>query len=140
MLKIKKLFLTLILTLTLLSPAFALEKPATQPIFTSNKKPLLISQKQPTFTITLQSNPTTGFSWQLKSYSKNLINFIGHQYYPPKNKKLLGAPGYETWTFEAKKADYAVNQVGHIRLDYARPWTKNGTTGMNFIVIVKAKH
>ncbi len=95
--------------------------------FTSNKKPLVVSQNE-IFDIKLQSNPSTGFSWKLTSYQKPLVKFIGHKYVAPKNTKLMGAPGYETFTFQAKKGDYRVAQVGHIVMMYARPWTKDGET------------
>ena len=49
----------------------------------------------------------------------------------------MGAPGYEMWTFEAKKANYAVNQVGHVRMTYARPWEKTKTQIVSFIVVVR---
>lgn len=106
--------------------------------FTSNKKPIVVAQNQ-TFDITLQSNPSTGFSWKLADYQKPLVNFIGQKYSAPKNKKLMGAPGFETFTFQAKKGDYRVNQVGHIVLTYARPWTKDGATKKTFVIVVKAK-
>ena len=131
---LKKLFIISALILSL--SVFGNEK---EPFFNSSKEPVVITQKQPVFTITLQSNPSTGFSWQLKSYDKNLISFVSHKYVPPHNTKLLGAPGYETFTFQAKAGDYRVNQVGHIVMMYARPWTKNGATKESFVVIVKAK-
>ena len=65
------------------------------------------------------------------------MTLVGHHYYPPTNKKLMGAPGYEMWTFEAKKANYAVNQVGHVRMTYARPWEKTKTQIVSFIVVVR---
>src|SRR3990167_4993944 len=97
---------------------FAVEK---TPIFNSPKQKIIVSQNQPTFTITLQSNPTTGFSWNLGKYDSKLVSFVSHQFVAPQNKKLMGAPGYDVWTFKAIKATYRVNQVGHITLVYARP-------------------
>lgn len=108
-----------------------------QPVFTSSKLPIIVTQKNPVFTIKLQSNPTTGFLWKLASYDRNLMTLVDHTFVAPKNKKLLGAPGYDMWTFKAKYAHYAVNQVGHVRMLHARPWTSAGATKMNFIIIVK---
>lgn len=34
----------------------------------------------------------------------------------------MGAPGYEVWEFKAKAGNYRVVQVGHIVMEYARPW------------------
>lgn len=113
---------------------FAEEK---APVFNSPKQKIIVSQDQPTFTIKLQSNPTTGFSWKLGKYDSNLVSFVSQQYVAPKNKKLMGAPGYVVWTFKAIKAKYRVNQVGHITLVYARPWTQEGATKKTFIIVVK---
>ena len=107
------------------------------PVFNSPKEKIVVLQKQPTFTITLQSNPTTGFSWKLDKYDSKLVSFVSQQHVAPKNKKLMGAPGYDVWTFKAIKANYRVNQVGHITLVYARPWTKDGATKVTFTVVVK---
>src|SRR3989338_3132934 len=107
----------------------------TTPQFTTRQKPIVVSQER-TFTITLQSNPTTGFSWKLVSYDKNLMAFVGHRYYPPTNKKLMGAPGYEVWTFQANKGNYAINVVGHVRMTYARSWEKTKTPLVSFMVVV----
>ncbi len=127
----------LLLTTTLLSSFCAFSAENT-PVFNSPQDKIIVSQKNPVFTITLQSNPTTGFSWKLNSYDKGLVTFVGHKYVAPQNKKLMGAPGYETWTFKANKGDYRVNQVGHVKMEYARPWTKEGATVKSFIVVVKS--
>lgn len=127
----------LLLTTTLLTSLCAFPAENT-PIFNSPKNKIIVSQKNPTFTITLQSNPTTGFSWKLKSYDKNLVTFVDHKFIAPQNKKLMGAPGYELWTFKANKGNYKVNQVGHVKMEYARPWTKEGATLKSFVVIVKS--
>lgn len=127
--RVKKLFLILLLIFSL--PVFSAEQ--SKVVFTSPKNPITITQKHPTFTITLQSNPTTGFSWQLISYDKNLIEFVGHQFVAPRNKKLIGAPGYETWTFKAKK-NVVTDQTTQIILQYARPWTKDNATKTRFTI------
>lgn len=130
---LKKLLLTTALCCAAMTTIAATQKIET---FTTNKKPIHVLQNQ-TFDIKLQSNPSTGFSWKLISYDKPLVKFIGQKYAAPTNKKLMGAPGYETFTFQAKKGDYRVNQVGHIVLTYARPWTKDGATKTTFEIIVK---
>ena len=124
-------------TLLFCVTTFAAEKP---PVFNSPKQKIIVSQNQPTFTITLQSNPTTGFSWKLGKYDSKLVSFVSQQHIAPQNKKLMGAPGYDVWTFKAIKATYRVNQVGHITLVYARPWTKDGATKVTFMIVVKKNH
>ena len=104
--------------------------------FSSPNNKIFVSRKNPVFTLTLHSNPTTGFSWAIKSYDKNLISLVDHKFIAPKNKKLIGAPGYEVWTFKfkANKGNAAVNPVGHIIMKHRRPWTKNGATTKSFVV------
>ena len=128
----------LLFTATLLSSLciFSAENTA---VFNSPKNKIIVSQKMPIFTITLKSNPTTGFSWKLKSYDKGLITYIDHKFVASQNKKLIGAPGYEVWTFKANKANDRVNQVGHVSMEYARPWTKEGAITQSFIIVVKRK-
>lgn len=130
----KKLLFTALITCSTLSVAIT----ETQPLFNSPSNKIIVSQQNPTFTITLQSNPgSTGFSWQLLKYDTHLITLVGHRYVAPKNKKLIGAPGYDVWTFQANTAHYRVAQTGHIVMQYARPWTKEQATNATFTVIIK---
>jgi inhibitor of cysteine peptidase len=76
-------------------------------------------------TITLSSNKTTGYSWQLNnSYDKNVIKLISNDYVAP-NSELMGAPGQELWNF--KSIDKGSTTV---QLDYSRSWSKD-TTPLN---------
>lgn len=96
-------------------------------IFNSPAQKIVVSQRLPIFTITLKSNPTTGYSWNWirTKEATNMFTLISHHFFPPQNKHLVGAPGYEIWTFKAKKTGYRVAQVAHIKMEYARPWEKN---------------
>ncbi|MCX7125118.1 MAG: protease inhibitor I42 family protein [Gammaproteobacteria bacterium] len=106
--------------------------------FTSNKTPIKTEQNK-TFDILLQSNPTTGYSWKWDAtkYAKNLVTLVSHKYVTPENKKLVGAPGYEVWEFKAKAGNYRVVQVGHIVMEYARPWEKTPGMKKTFIIHIK---
>lgn len=92
-----------------------------QSSYTEDKLNIAISPKQPEFTLRLKSNPTTGFSWFLREYDTNLITPIKHSFEKP-TKTLMGAPGYELWTFKVKPAGFVMPQQTAIRLTYARPW------------------
>jgi inhibitor of cysteine peptidase len=71
-----------------------------------------------TFTIVLDSNPTTGYSWQLKSKPAPSIVFVGSAYRT--NQPVLpGTGGREIWTFKAVTAGDA-----GISLQYVRPFDK----------------
>ena len=58
-------------------------------------------RKGQTFALTLRSNPTTGYIWQLgKPPEDGVIQFIDNQYRRDKSG-LVGAGGREIWTFKA---------------------------------------
>ena len=130
----KKVFLIFLIIFSVVS--FADDN--VQPVFTDNKNPIKVSQGQ-TFAITLQSNATTGYSWKwdATTFDQNLVTLVSHKYIAPQNKKMVGAPGYEVWTFKAKPADYRVMQMGHIVMEYQRPWEKTPGTTKTFVVHVK---
>ena len=89
-------------------------------LYTEETPNFLIDAKRPTFIIKLKSNPTTGYSWFLHEYDSNLILPIKHSYQAGE-KKLMGAPGYEFWTFRIKRNGFIVPHQTGIRFIYARP-------------------
>lgn len=71
-------------------------------------------------TLSLDSNPTTGFSWQLVKISdKKILEFVKKEYVPAAGGKA-GSPGVEKWSFKTLKS----GQV-EVILEYRRPWEKN---------------
>lgn len=89
--------------------------------YSEERTGIIVKPDQPTFSITLKSNPTTGYSWFLRDYHTDLIKPIKHQF-KAGDAKLMGAPGSEIWTFQVKPAAFAVPQQTLIRMVYARPW------------------
>ena len=72
------------------------------------------------FSITLISNPTTGYQWRLSAQpDPAVVKSLGMKFEKPPEKGLLGAPGKETWTFHAE----GPGEVA-IQLEYVRPWEK----------------
>jgi len=74
------------------------------------------------FAIVLESNPTTGYSWQLaEPLDEDIVELVSSEFEEKKpegtEETPLGAPGEEVWTFEA---------IGEgsteISLEYVRPW------------------
>jgi inhibitor of cysteine peptidase len=98
-------------------------------------KTIVVKKSAPEFTITIQSNPTTGYSWSLKDYDYNLISPVSSKYYPPVNKKLIGAGGYEKWTFRVKPQGFIVPQTTSLTLIYSRPWDQQGAQVTIFKVV-----
>jgi inhibitor of cysteine peptidase len=96
---------------------------------------ILVKKSEPVFTIILQSNPTTGYSWSLKNYDPNIILPLSRKFYPSTSKGLVGAPGYEKWTFRVKAGGFTVPQLTSITLIYLRPWEEQGVQTINFKVV-----
>ncbi len=83
------------------------------------------------FTISLESNPTTGFIWDAK-YDSTLIEELKSKSFIPISK-ALGAEGKELFEFQSKK-------VGHtfITMKYKRSW-ENETPRKTLIFKVEVK-
>ena len=94
---------------------------------TVDKPFVMVSSQKNSFTIKLKSNATTGYTWFLSSYDKSLVQPVSHQYQHA-TSQLVGAPGYELWTFKLKPEAFHVPHVTMINFVYSRPW-ENGDQG-----------
>lgn len=71
------------------------------------------------FSITLDSNATTGYKWRLsKAPDAKVLKPTGSKYYPP-SEQIPGRGGYETWNFQTVGKGSA-----NVTLEYIRPWEK----------------
>lgn len=69
------------------------------------------------FAIVLESNPTTGYTWELaEPLDEEIIHLVKTEFEEP-DTELLGASGEEKWTFEA----IGLGDTS-ITLSYVRPW------------------
>ncbi len=86
------------------------------------------------FSILLDSNPTTGYSWQTSgpTVSRGVV-FTVSDYEAPRTN-LAGAPGKERLTFTAESAG-----IEKLTFHYLRPWEKNTEPArtVTFTVVVK---
>ena len=93
-------------------------------VFSDPAAPLAV-QAGSTFTLLLESNASTGYSWALAdSLAPGLLRQVSHQYEQgdngaPSGPPVVGAPGHERWTFQALGAGTTA-----IRLAYTRPWER----------------
>ena len=104
-------------------------------VLAQDSKPITVTTGRE-FSVTLASNPTTGYKWDLaKPLDDKLIKLVTSEYVRP-DTKLIGAGGKEVWTFKG---------VGEgkteIDLKYVRPWEKDvePVRKTNFVVVVSAK-
>jgi len=88
------------------------------------------------FTVTLCSNPTTGFIWseQAQIGDQTLLQQTGHEFISPGEKGLLGAAGEEVWTFQALKKGEST-----ISMEYSRPWEGGEKGEWTFVLTVVVK-
>jgi len=72
------------------------------------------------FKIVLDSNPTTGFQWQLSDpLDERIVTLVGTEYDIPKTPGVVGAGGKHIWTFKTVGLGQTM-----ITLKYFRPWEK----------------
>jgi len=87
------------------------------------------------FAVTLCSNATTGYKWSESALISDttVVQQLSHDVLAPKDTSLVGAPGSEIWTFEARKKG-----ISTITMEYSRPWEggEKGTWTFNLIVTV----
>lgn len=114
--------LLMVLTLCFFTQAFAQTEPT---IYTEDKTGIAVTKDGPKFVIKLKSNPTTGYSWFLREYDSSKIQPLKHTFEPPTDTKLMGAPGFELWTFSLKPVAFVVPQQILLRFVYSRPWEGN---------------
>lgn len=86
--------------------------------------------------VSLCSNPTTGFQWQLKdvsSKSADMIILEDNQYLSPEDSSAIGASGKEVWTFGVHRKGSA-----NITMAYQQPDGDNSTATWTFNLAVDA--
>ena len=91
------------------------------------------------FTVTLCSNPTTGFQWSAAQISDPaIIEEVDRQFTPPGytdgSPPAAGAPGQEVWTFKARKAGEST-----ISMEYDQPWEGGMKSAWTFVLTVVVK-
>ena len=92
------------------------------------------------FTVALDSNATTGFSWteQAKIADGNILKQTAHEYIAPRanddTKPVAGMSGIEEWTFTAGQAGTTT-----ANFSYDRPWEggEKGVRTFELTVVVK---
>ncbi|MFK0313748.1 protease inhibitor I42 family protein [Pseudomonas sp. NPDC090233] len=69
-------------------------------------------------TLTLPSNPTTGYRWLVQNPASNVLRSLGPEVYSaPEDAGIVGSAGISTWRFEGRAAG-----EGHLVLVYQQPW------------------
>ncbi len=80
--------------------------------------------------VTLESNPSTGFSWALADNSdERVLQQVDHEFVPPETTgtPVPGQGGEEVWTFRALKEGTST-----ISMEYIRPWEEDAEPAETF--------
>lgn len=129
-----KSYLCSLLCAMSVSSAFAAAPSASQPsVFTADKPNITVTTKQPSFMLKLKANPSTGYLWFLRDYDASLLTPVSHTYEKP-DPKLMGAPGYDLWTFKMKPAAFIVPRQTTLRMIYTRPFSNENVTPVLFSI------
>ncbi|HHV60534.1 MAG TPA: protease inhibitor I42 family protein [Clostridiaceae bacterium] len=51
--------------------------------------------------VKLEENASTGYKWYYTIENENVLKLVSDNYYPPKDKKVIGAPGVREFKFKA---------------------------------------
>ncbi|MEO4047373.1 protease inhibitor I42 family protein [Pseudomonas sp. CAU 1711] len=79
--------------------------------------PMQLRQGQ-SLTITLPSNPTTGFRWVVADAAPGVLRSLGPEVYmTPEEAGLVGAGGQSVWRYQAYQTG-----SGRLLMHYRRPW------------------
>ncbi|MGE8294624.1 MAG: protease inhibitor I42 family protein [Pseudomonas sp.] len=71
--------------------------------------------------LSLPSNPTTGFRWEIRDDAAKVLQSLGPEVYSnPEDAGLVGAGGISTWRFTAREPG-----EGRLLLTYQQPWEPN---------------
>ena len=84
-------------------------------------------------TVTLGSNPTTGFQWseEAEISDETIIKQVSHKFVGPETD-VPGTPGEEVWTFKALERGTTT-----ILLEYSRSWTGAGLWAVTITATIK---
>ena len=91
-------------------------------------------------TVTLCSNPTTGFVWleTAQISDQTILQQTSHKFVSPEAKgdrpPPPGTPGQEIWTFKALKEGTSI-----ISMEYSRPWEGGEKGEWTFVLTVTVK-
>lgn len=71
-----------------------------------------------TLTLSLPSNPSTGYRWRVENPAANVLQSLGPEVYSaPEEENVVGSAGVSTWRYQASSTG-----DGQLVLVYQQPW------------------
>ncbi|MDF2641804.1 MAG: peptidase inhibitor [Pseudomonas sp.] len=78
--------------------------------------------------LTLPSNPTTGFRWQVQNPASNVLHSLGPEVYSSAEQMdMVGSAGKSVWRYKAAEAG-----TGRLLMVYQQPWAPEVTPQATF--------
>ncbi len=108
-------------------------------VFASMSDPaevITVKADSPEFTINLQANPSTGYTWLLQPYDKKVITFKNYDY-RSSNPAMVGASGVASWKFKLNLAAFMAPSTYTLTFEYKRPWEPQPGKKVTFTIITK---
>ena len=87
-----------------------------------------------TVKVSLESNPTTGYSWQLISPADRKVLRLYYSKYRARTSKLVGAGGREEWKFRAMAPGTTI-----VKAVYSRPWERSTPSEKIFSLTIRVR-
>jgi inhibitor of cysteine peptidase len=82
----------------------------------NNNGQLVVLGKEQTLVVTLEANPTTGYTWEVAKIDDSILYLMGEAQFVPQSPDV-GAGGTQTFRFQAMSAGRT-----NLSLVYHRPW------------------
>jgi inhibitor of cysteine peptidase len=77
--------------------------------------------------VRLPSNPSTGYSWKIRSGTGKVLALTRRTYVPPRDTTRVGAPGTDVFRMRAAARGKTV-----LRIVYVRPWEPGAPPARTF--------
>lgn len=126
--------LLLPLSIVVLAGCAGQQKPVVTLDDADDCSPLKLTQGQE-LVLTLPSNPTTGFRWELRNPAASVLKRLGPEVYSnsEEDSGLVGSGGESTWRFRV-----AASGDDRLELVYRRPWEKDAEPAESFSCAIQA--
>jgi len=108
--------------------------PEQLPITTSDNGTKVNAFVGQTLVITLEGNPTTGYTWEIQGLDPTMFLQVGEPQFTSSNPNLVGSGGTQTLTIRVLKPGTAT-----LTLVYHRPFEKGGMPVSTFTVELLVK-
>lgn len=96
-----------------------------------------VAPGETSFTVSLPSNPTTGYDWTVTRYDAQLLKLVTTKYTPEKTN-MVGSGGTMVFNFE-RVSGVAIPQTTAMEFRYARSWEKDSGTLQKVVIIFLKK-